>query len=34
MIIDVHSHFWEYPRDFTGDFREQAKRAKAAPTST
>lgn len=28
MIIDVHSHFWEYPRDFTGDFREQAKRAK------
>lgn len=28
MVIDVHSHFWEYPRDFTGDFREQAKRAK------
>lgn len=28
MIIDVHSHYWEYPRDFTGDFREQAKRAK------
>jgi uncharacterized protein len=28
MIIDVHSHFWEYPRDFSGDFREQAKRAK------
>jgi predicted TIM-barrel fold metal-dependent hydrolase len=28
VIIDVHSHFWEYPRDFTGDFREQAKRAK------
>ena len=28
MIIDVHSHFWEYPRDFTADFREQAKRAK------
>jgi predicted TIM-barrel fold metal-dependent hydrolase len=28
VIIDVHSHFWEYPRDFTGDFREQARRAK------
>ncbi len=29
MVIDVHSHFWEYPRDFTADFREQAKRARA-----
>ena len=29
MIIDVHSHYWEYPRDFTDDFREQAKRARA-----
>ncbi len=29
MIIDVHSHFWEYPRDFTADFREPAKRARA-----
>lgn len=28
-MIDVHSHFWEYPRDFTADFREQAKRARA-----
>jgi uncharacterized protein len=28
VVIDVHSHFWEYPRDFTADFREQAKRAK------
>jgi len=28
VIIDVHSHFWEYPRDFTPDFREQARRAK------
>ena len=28
MLIDIHSHFWEYPRDFTADFREQAKRAK------
>lgn len=28
MVIDIHSHFWEYPTDFTADFREQAKRAK------
>ena len=28
MLIDVHSHFWEYPTDFTAGFREQAKRAK------
>lgn len=27
-MIDVHSHFWEYPTDFTADFREQAMRAK------
>jgi len=29
MIIDVHSHAWEYPAHFNDDFREQAKRAKA-----
>jgi uncharacterized protein len=29
MIVDVHSHFWEYPRDFSDSFREQAKRARA-----
>ena len=29
MIIDVHSHAWEYPRHFTDDFREQARRARA-----
>jgi predicted TIM-barrel fold metal-dependent hydrolase len=29
VIIDVHSHFWEYPRDFTADFRQQAARARA-----
>ncbi|MFO0975997.1 MAG: amidohydrolase family protein [Planctomycetaceae bacterium] len=28
-IIDVHSHFWEYPRDFQDDFRQQARRARA-----
>ena len=28
MIIDVHSHFWVPDRDFTPDFRAQAKRAK------
>ncbi len=29
MIIDVHSHTWEYPTHFNDDFRNQAKRAKA-----
>lgn len=25
MIIDVHSHAWEYPAHFNDDFRQQAK---------
>ena len=25
MIIDVHSHAWEYPAHFTDDFRQQAR---------
>ena len=29
MIIDVHSHVWEYPRHFGDDFRRQAVRARA-----
>ena len=29
MIIDVHSHAWEYPAHFTDDFRRQARRARA-----
>lgn len=29
VIIDVHSHTWQYPEHFTGDFRQQAKRARA-----
>jgi predicted TIM-barrel fold metal-dependent hydrolase len=29
MIIDVHSHTWEYPRHFTDDFRRQTRRARA-----
>ena len=29
MVIDVHSHFWAYPTDFSASFREQAKRARA-----
>ncbi|MEX1231152.1 MAG: amidohydrolase family protein [Planctomycetaceae bacterium] len=29
MIIDVHSHTWEYPLHFGDDFRKQAKRARA-----
>ena len=27
-LIDVHSHYWEYPRHFADDFRDQAKRAR------
>ena len=29
MILDVHSHAWEYPRHFNDDFRAQARRARA-----
>jgi predicted TIM-barrel fold metal-dependent hydrolase len=29
MIVDVHSHVWEYPRHFGDDFRLQAIRARA-----
>jgi predicted TIM-barrel fold metal-dependent hydrolase len=29
MIIDVHSHTWQYPNHFSDDFRKQAKRARA-----
>ncbi|MEZ6145656.1 MAG: amidohydrolase family protein [Planctomycetaceae bacterium] len=29
MIVDVHSHTWEYPTHFNDDFREQARRARA-----
>ncbi|MFO0878297.1 MAG: amidohydrolase family protein [Gemmataceae bacterium] len=29
MILDVHSHFWEFPRHFSDDFRQQARRARA-----
>ena len=29
MIIDVHSHAWEFPTHFSDDFRQQAKIAKA-----
>lgn len=29
MIIDVHCHCWDAERDFTPDFREQVKRARA-----
>ena len=28
MIIDVHSHVWEYPRHFGDDFQLQARRAR------
>lgn len=29
MIIDVHSHFWRFPDDFSEDFTRQARRARA-----
>jgi predicted TIM-barrel fold metal-dependent hydrolase len=28
MIVDVHSHFWEYPTHFSDDFKAQAARAR------
>ncbi|MEX2262245.1 MAG: amidohydrolase family protein [Bryobacteraceae bacterium] len=28
MIVDVHSHYWEYPAHFSEDFKIQAKRAR------
>lgn len=29
MIVDVHSHVWQYPQHFNDDFRNQARRARA-----
>lgn len=29
MIVDVHSHAWEFPRHFNDDFRNQARRARS-----
>jgi uncharacterized protein len=29
MLVDVHSHFFEYPQHFSADFRNQARRARA-----
>ncbi len=29
MIIDVHSHAWQFPEHFNDDFRQQARRARA-----
>ncbi len=29
MIIDVHSHAWDFPNGFNADFMEQAQRARA-----
>jgi uncharacterized protein len=28
MVIDIHSHVWEYPRHFGDDFQMQARRAR------
>jgi len=32
MIIDVHSHFWRFPEDFSADFIRQAQRARSGQT--
>ena len=29
MIVDVHSHAWQYPLHFNDDFQRQARRARA-----
>jgi predicted TIM-barrel fold metal-dependent hydrolase len=29
VIVDIHSHAWEYPAHFSDDFRRQASRARA-----
>lgn len=29
MLIDVHSHAWQYPQHFNDDFRDQARHARA-----
>ena len=28
MLVDVHSHYWEYPEHFTDDFKNQARRSR------
>jgi predicted TIM-barrel fold metal-dependent hydrolase len=28
LIVDVHSHYWEYPEHFSESFKEQARRAR------
>ena len=28
VLVDVHSHYWEYPKHFSEDFKTQAKRAR------
>jgi hypothetical protein len=28
VLIDVHSHFWEYPKHFSQSFKAQARRAR------
>ena len=27
-MVDIHSHFWEYPKHFSDDFKRQAARAR------
>lgn len=28
VLVDIHSHFWEYPKHFSDNFRAQARRAR------
>jgi predicted TIM-barrel fold metal-dependent hydrolase len=28
VLVDIHSHYWEYPKHFSTDFKQQAKRAR------
>lgn len=30
VLIDIHSHFWEYPKHFSDDFKQQATRARGS----
>lgn len=30
MLIDIHSHYWEYPQHFSDDFRNQARRSRGS----
>ena len=31
-MVDIHSHFWEYPKHFSDDFKRQAARPRRGQT--